>query len=507
MSAFGVDTREDVADRHPSKLCSCCSKFVQHACSAGPSSHVPQTAVVPVDEWPACDSDSCVLCQKWKAEVSRVGRPPKSKGGIRGRPKGGSQGSSKACVLQSDTSSVVGTASAQVKLPDDVTLTARVKSFRHDLPLLPERFVRCEELEEDQICPVCKNVLDRPVAVPVPGCEHACCVECWEQWLTVSGTCPVCRTEVAVQELQPLPRASWLRLTQLEVHCDNWASGCDVVLPLSLLREHAASCSSKLHGGHAASLPPASFTLTTPVPSHFAPAPAPLTSASKVQASDSVSSIISAPVTQPISPLEDRLLGGLLRRLKHQHQTSVGLPVFTGGRRTHVSITPVGDSTATTQTLRTKQRRHNIMCDLQELVCGGPEGASVQLQYDIARKSQQERENLLVQANINYYAQPGETVALACNLRLSNEQLRKLRSWTKKWNLHLASERKTRSLAVEQTGDIAIGSELVQAVQHGEDVTRSLRPAAYTWVKNLQTLIESHLSSLAKRNLLTWHEH
>ena len=131
----------------------------------------------------------------------------------------------------------------------------------------------------------------------------------------------------------------------------------------------------------------------------------------------------------------------------------------------------------------------------------------MQVQYDIARKSQQERENLLVQANINYYAQPGETVALACNLHLSNEQLRKLRSWTKKWNLHLASERKTRSLAVEQMGDIAIGSELVQAVQHGEDVTRSLRPAAYAWVKNLQTLIESHLSSLAKINLLKWQEH
>lgn len=212
--------------RHPTKLCSCCWKFVERSSSAYPSSRLPQTDVVPTAEWPECEGDACTLCEHWKQE-RKGGRPPKSKAGRRGRPKGGG-GKAKADAIPGPVE-LQATPTA-VELPADPVLASRVGSFVHELPLYPERFVG--HLEDDLLCPVCKNILNRPVAVPVPGCEHACCIDCWKQWLAVQLSCPVCRKEVACSGLQPLPRVLWLQLSRLEVHCDYWQQGCKSIMTL-----------------------------------------------------------------------------------------------------------------------------------------------------------------------------------------------------------------------------------------------------------------------------------
>lgn len=84
----------------------------------------------------------------------------------------------------------------------------------------------------------------------------------------------------------------------------------------------------------------------------------------------SVESILTAPVTQPISAVEDKIFGGLVSRLRHQHQSSVGLPFFTGGRRSHLSITPAASHVGPTPdwSLRTKERQHQVLRQVEELV-------------------------------------------------------------------------------------------------------------------------------------------
>ena len=181
LSVFGVDTRQDDPSRHPEKLCSSCWKFVERCVSADPSCRLPTTNIVPVSEWPECVGDSCVLCVKWK-EQKRGGRPPRKKAtSARGYPKGSTSKARNSGPLENLKLETV-----QVNIPKDPGLLLRMESFIYEVPLAPERFV---DVGEEWICPVCKDVLDRPVAVPVPGCEHACCTGCWEQWLAVKSYC------------------------------------------------------------------------------------------------------------------------------------------------------------------------------------------------------------------------------------------------------------------------------------------------------------------------------
>ena len=227
----------DAADRHPTKICTSCWTYVRRSTSAVPSSRLPETNIVQQSDWPLCRGDDCTLCARWKEE-GQGGRRPKRKGGKRGRPPG-----SGACKLTSkavdqqdeDLELLTG----KLPLPSDPSLAARLQSFSHGMALLPERFVDLNDAETDMLCPVCKNVLDRPVAVPVPGCEHACCLECWEQWLAVSATCPVCRKDVALHELQPVNRYLWLHLSNKAIHRDYWDSGCAEVVSLSDLCQDA----------------------------------------------------------------------------------------------------------------------------------------------------------------------------------------------------------------------------------------------------------------------------
>ena len=74
-----------------------------------------------------------------------------------------------------------------------------------------------------------------------------------------------------------------------------------------------------------------------------------------------------------------------------------------------------------------------------------------------------------------------------------NEHLKKLRRWTKEWNVFLASERQTRKATEEIRGQVDIGSELVQTIRErdGENVPV---PAAFSWVENLLQFVVQQLT-------------
>ena len=418
---------------------------------------------------------------QWKND-SKGGRRPKPKGGKRGRPKGTTESDTKALgLVEENLGSVV------LPSQSNSVLSARVESLAFQLALLPERFLNMDESNAEIVCRICRNVLDRPMAVPVPGCEHACCSECWEHWLAVSLTCPICREAVATHQLQPLSRCLWQQLNQLQLHCDFWANGCDTVVPLRDLRQHAAVCTFSSAQASTSKIDAAARTLECD---------------EEEQASPTVNDVIAAPLTQPVSGMEQKLLARLLRRLSYQHQSEVALPIRTGGRPTHVSILPMATDVSASVSDRTRRRRKHTLELIEKSVCG--QDMIAQRAFQLSTSTQAEREHLLVTANIHHYVSPADSLALQVNLRLTNEQLRKLRLWTKCWRVHLAAERQAHTFAEEQMGDVEIGCELVQVTTAADDnSTRILTPAMFAWIKDPVVLLFQHLSSLMKRNLLT----
>ena len=125
----------------------------------------------------------------------------------------------------------------------------------------------------------------------------------------------------------------------------------------------------------------------------------------------------------------------------------------------------------------------------------------------MAKSTEEEQNALLFYARVARVSVPVEdTVSLALDMRLSNEQTRKLRLWRKKWHVHLASEGRYRFHVKETMGEVDISSELVQTVSLEEEGHCTLKPAAFARVKNPLTLVIQHLAHLAERNALTWHE-
>ena len=458
ISVLGIDVRCDEVDRHPTKLCSGCWKFVQRRTSAGPSDRLPQTALQPQrSDWLRCAGDSCVLCCQWKLE-SRGGRGKKLKN-IRGRPAG-----ARSKETEGDVDSAGDPVAVEFPVPDKPAIAARLHSLAFDLPLDVERFV--DIVGEQFQCPICKQVLNRPMAVPVPGCDHACCFGCWKEWLPNSATCPVCRDNVAVTDLQPLPRGLWDQLQSLRVHCDYWQNGCPAIVELGQLCRHAKECAHKASSG--------AFEVSSVIP------------CPKLTTRPSVADL-RAPAKRPVSNMESRLACDIIRRLSHERQSEVSLPLHTGGRPLHVSITPVASSSPCEDASeRTERRRRHFLQEIEKTVSGS--AAARQLEPAKVR-----------------HVSPAESMAMAVNLRLTNDQLRKLRRWTKQWSVSLASERKTCLYVNEQMGDVELGSEMVQGVTTDQDNGRCLMPAAFAWVKNPIALLCRHLQSLRDRRLLTWH--
>ena len=347
------------------------------------------------------------------------------------------------------------------------------------------------------------------MAVPLPGCEHNMCRVCWAQWLAVSSSCPVCKKKVSPTDLMPSSRTVWSLLCKLVVHCDYWDRGCNEVMNLESLRKHTLHC----HFKH--SQPRAQgqvYRLDAPHTDLEPQASRPVLcqgagSAAELAVADVV---MSAALTQPISPIEDRLLGGLLRRLSYQQGSTTDLSIFTGGRRRLISYVPAASrgapSSSESVSVRTMQRRQRALENVGQAICGGLEGSQAQQQFRTTRLSQAERETMVVNTRVQYYVRPDQAVALATKLRLSNAQMRKLRAWTKQWNLHIASERQTRQYTSAQMGEVELDSEMVQVVGGEEDGARHFRSAPFAWVKNPIRLLQQHFQSLQKRSLLTWHQ-
>ena len=238
LVVFGVDIRSDHPDHSPAKLCSTCYSSMKRSYSSETKGGQPrEVSARVVREWEPCGGEHCQLCMTWRAE-KRGGRPVKPT--KRGRPPadtGTTERKKKVPLLPQPgcgESSAYDTTVVK-------TVTTHPTKLAAEKELAPERFT--SDLHGyDYLCPICRNVVDEAMAVPLPrGCEHTCCQQCWEEWLAVSETCPVCRDTIHRQDLQIASRHFRAVIAELTLHCDFHDRGCPEVVRLDGLRQHVTT--------------------------------------------------------------------------------------------------------------------------------------------------------------------------------------------------------------------------------------------------------------------------
>ncbi|XP_031976769.1 E3 ubiquitin-protein ligase PDZRN3 isoform X1 [Corvus moneduloides] len=94
------------------------------------------------------------------------------------------------------------------------------------------------DVDPDFKCNLCNKVLEDPLTTP---CGHVFCAGCVLPWVVQQGSCPVNCQPISTKELNHvLPLKSLI--LKLDIKCDNHARGCEAVVPLQHLGEHAETC-------------------------------------------------------------------------------------------------------------------------------------------------------------------------------------------------------------------------------------------------------------------------
>uniref|UniRef100_A0A8C9EQA7 RING-type domain-containing protein n=1 Tax=Pavo cristatus TaxID=9049 RepID=A0A8C9EQA7_PAVCR len=94
------------------------------------------------------------------------------------------------------------------------------------------------EVDPDFKCNLCNKVLEDPLTTP---CGHVFCAGCVLPWVVQQGSCPANCQRISAKELNHvLPLKSLI--LKLDIKCDNHARGCEAVVPLQHLGEHAETC-------------------------------------------------------------------------------------------------------------------------------------------------------------------------------------------------------------------------------------------------------------------------
>ncbi|XP_007426009.1 E3 ubiquitin-protein ligase PDZRN3-like [Python bivittatus] len=94
------------------------------------------------------------------------------------------------------------------------------------------------EVDPDFKCNLCNKVLEDPLTTP---CGHVFCAGCVLPWVVQQGSCPVKCQRISTKELNHvLPLKSLI--LKLDIKCANRERGCEKVVKLQHLAEHAEMC-------------------------------------------------------------------------------------------------------------------------------------------------------------------------------------------------------------------------------------------------------------------------
>ncbi|XP_036387904.1 E3 ubiquitin-protein ligase PDZRN3-B isoform X2 [Megalops cyprinoides] len=93
-------------------------------------------------------------------------------------------------------------------------------------------------VDPDFKCNLCNKVLEDPLTTP---CGHVFCAGCVLPWVVQQSSCPVKCQRISTKELNHVLPLKNLIL-KLDIKCDNHARGCEKVVKLQHLAEHAEMC-------------------------------------------------------------------------------------------------------------------------------------------------------------------------------------------------------------------------------------------------------------------------
>lgn len=90
-------------------------------------------------------------------------------------------------------------------------------------------------------CPICHQVLERPMKDKCPNKAHIFCDQCIIEWLKVSKTCPISRSRIRKRHLK-LDRKTENRICDLIIKCPNFKKGCTKKGKSHIVLEHYNKC-------------------------------------------------------------------------------------------------------------------------------------------------------------------------------------------------------------------------------------------------------------------------
>ncbi|XP_051986949.1 E3 ubiquitin-protein ligase PDZRN3-B isoform X2 [Xyrauchen texanus] len=93
-------------------------------------------------------------------------------------------------------------------------------------------------VDPDFKCNLCNKVLEDPLTTP---CGHVFCAGCVLPWVVQQSSCPVKCQRISTKELNHVLPLKNLIL-KLDIKCDNHARGCEKIVQLQHLAEHAEMC-------------------------------------------------------------------------------------------------------------------------------------------------------------------------------------------------------------------------------------------------------------------------
>ena len=143
-------------------------------------------------------------------------------------------------------------------------------------------------------CPICTQLLERPIEL---GCGTIICLGCCTNWIQFHHpplSCPCCYLQLDSEHIRPPPPLIVTLLQGLLVHC---MRGCGKIVQLGQYEEHLkGGCRSHYH--------------------QLADSPSKLT----------ISEVLSRPSSSPATPAEVQVAGHLVRKImNHSDGTSQGV--------------------------------------------------------------------------------------------------------------------------------------------------------------------------------------
>ena len=192
QEVFGIKVDNDVEALHPHSYCHPCNNIIYHTRkkSREGKTYNPRKVIV---TWSAHSEHNCLVCKN--ISTHSVGGRPKKQLYTPGRPSEGSFQS----VIQ------------------HVRSTAPPSFCQQETAISPHVIFDC---------PVCMDIVDRPIELKGPGCNSLVCADCLCKWLHVSQitSCPCCyedyRTHTLdLDSIHPPSEITLKALGSIEVTC------------------------------------------------------------------------------------------------------------------------------------------------------------------------------------------------------------------------------------------------------------------------------------------------